>query len=130
MFVGGKELGQVQRLALCQNVSGERKDILIFHCNEDWEVLGCSGGKTIETAKESVERAYRGITARWVDTNITEEEAKVWIKADYADISCSFCDRELGEFTEMIESKSGFARICNDCIDEHYKAIHERDGEA
>jgi hypothetical protein len=127
LFVDWKELGAVPHLALCQNVSGELKDILVFHCNEEWEVLGCSGGGTIEEAKASIECAYRGITAKWIETNVTEDEAKAWIKANCPDIVCSFCDREMGEFKEMIVNKSGLTRVCNICIDEHYKVMHERD---
>jgi hypothetical protein len=126
LFVGENELGPVPRLALCQNVSGDLKDILIFHCNEQWEVLGCSGGPTIEAAKASAERAYKGITATWVDTNVTEEQAKAWIKENCQEIACSFCGREPGEFDQLVEDKTGSVRICNLCIEENYRLI--RDG--
>ena len=127
LFVGGKELGPVPRLALCQNVSGVLKYILIFHCNEQWEVLGCGGGDTIDAAKASAERAYRGITAKWIETRVTEEEARAWIKENCPDISCSFCGRELGDFDQLMENKTGTVRICNLCIEENYKLI--RDGQ-
>ena len=113
------------RFALCQNVSGDLKDILVFHCNDEWEVLGCSGGDTLEDAKASAERAYRGITAKWIPTNVTEEEAVAWMKDNCRDMSCSFCDRAPGDFRQLIESKSGTVRVCDYCIEEHYKLIHE-----
>ena len=133
LFVGGKELGPVPRLALCQNVSGNLRDILVFHCNDEWEVLGCSGGDTLEDAKASAERAYRGITAKWITTNVTEEEAIAWMKANLKNMSCSFCERAPGDYQQLIESRSGAARICNHCLDENYRWIHDdskRDGPA
>jgi ClpX C4-type zinc finger protein len=125
LFISGKELGPVPRLALCQNVSGNLKDILVFHCSDEWDVLGCSGGDTLEAAKASAERAYRGITDRWIFTNVTEEQAVAWMKEHHKDMSCSFCNRAPGDFDRLIESKSGTVRVCNYCIDEHYKWIHE-----
>lgn len=125
LFVNGKELGTVPRLALCQNVSGELRDILVFHCNDEWDVLGVSGGKTIEEAKASAERAYRGITAKWIPTHVTEQEAISWMKENCKDMSCSFCDRAPGDYEELVESKGGTVRVCNYCIDEHYKWIHD-----
>jgi ClpX C4-type zinc finger len=127
LLVGGKEVGVVPRLALCQNLGGDLKDILVFHCNEDWEVLGCSGGDTLEAAKSSTERAYRGISAKWIPTHVTEEEAKAWIKKNCPDVSCSFCNRAPGDFQQLVESKSGAVRICNYCIDELYASVR-RDG--
>ena len=124
IFVDGKLLGPVPKLALCENLGGDLKDILVFHCNDDWTVLGVSGAKPIEDAKASAERAYRGITPKWVATNVTEEEARTWIKENCDLMVCSFCDRLPGDYEQLIESKSG-ARVCNHCIDEHYQLIHE-----
>jgi hypothetical protein len=127
LLVDGKEMGPAPRLALCQNLSGDLHDILLFHCDEEWNVLACSGGKTIEDAKASAERAYKGISEKWVDTNVTEDEAKAWIVENCRDMSCSFCDRLPSDFKQLIESKSG-VRICNYCIDEHYASIHSPEG--
>jgi len=125
ILVDGKELGAVPRLALCQNLSRDLKDILVFHCTEEWDVLGYSGGDTIEAAKSSTERAYQGISAKWIPTHVTEEEAKAWIKENCPDMSCSFCSRSPGDFRQFIESKTGAARICNYCIDELYTWIRQ-----
>jgi hypothetical protein len=125
IFVDGKELGPVPRLALCRCDRGEIEDILVFHCTDEWEVLGCSGHDTLEKAKAKVEIAYSGVSEKWIDTNISEEAAKQWIKENCTDLSCSFCGREPPEAREIIESKSGEVRVCNFCIDEHYKWIHE-----
>jgi hypothetical protein len=124
LFVDGKKLGPVPRLALCQNVSGSLRDILVFHCNDDWDVLGVSGGETLEASKASAERAYRGITAKWINTEVTEEQAIAWVKENHKDMSCSFCERAPGDFGRLIENKASTVRVCNYCIDEHYKWIH------
>jgi len=125
LLVGGKQLGPVPRLALCQNVSGGLRDILVFHCNNEWDVLGVSGGETIEAAKASAERAYRGITQKWIDTGVTEQQAIAWMKENIKDMSCSFCDRVPGDFERLIENKAGTVRVCNYCIEEHYKWLHD-----
>jgi hypothetical protein len=124
LFVNKEKLGPVPRLALCQNVSGDLRDILVFHCNEEWDVLGVSGADTLEAAKASVERAYGGITAKWIETGVTEEAAIAWMREHTKDMSCSFCDRVPGDFEQLIESKSGTVRVCNYCVDDHYKAVH------
>ena len=128
LFVGDKELGPVPKLALCQNVNGDMTDILIFHCNDDWKVIGISGGKKLDNAKISAERAYRGITAKWISANVTEEEARAWIKENYPEMSCSFCERLACNLQQLIESKSG-VRVCNYCIDELYALIHKPAGD-
>jgi hypothetical protein len=126
IFVGREELGPVPRLALAQNVTGELKDVLIFHCNDQWEVLGVSGGATLEEAKSRAERAYRGITAKWIDRNVSIEEAKAWIEENYDHIFCFFCGRSPGEFQSLVTGK--LASICNVCIDElHLQMRQERD---
>ncbi len=124
LYSGDKEVGRVPRLALCQNVGGGTKDILVFHCNDDWEVLGITGGSSLEAAKVSAERAYRGVTAKWIETSVSVEAAEAWIKENCEAITCSFCGREAGDFTSLIESKTG-VRICNRCVDEFYAEMRK-----
>src|SRR5437867_3651946 len=123
LFVGGEELGPVPRLALAQNVTGDLKDVLIFHCNDRWEVLGVSGGSTLEEAKVRIERAYRGIGAKWIDANVSIEEAKAWILENSDHIVCFFCGRSAGEFQQIVTGK--LAAICNLCIDKLHQELHE-----
>jgi hypothetical protein len=128
VLMGDKEVGPVPRLALCQNVGGDLRDILIFHCNEQWDVLGCSGGATLDAAKASAERAYRGVTAKWIETNVSEDAAAAWMrKQNYPDLSCSFCGRQPNAYRRLVEGPSG-GRICNHCIDAYYAAIRQPGG--
>ena len=123
LFVGGELLGPVPRLALGQDVTGDLKDTLVFHCNEKWEVLGVSGGATLEEAKARIERAYRGITAKWIDRGVSIEEARAWIYENSDHIICHFCGRRPGEFQQIAAGK--LSAICNVCVDSLYADMHE-----
>jgi hypothetical protein len=120
----GKEVGPVPCLALCQNAWGDWEQIHIFHCNGDWEVLGAGGAPTIEEAKASAERSYRGISPKWVFVNTPREQAREWIRKESADALCSFCDRIPAEMDKLISGKS--ATICNHCAAK-YHALMGRD---
>lgn len=64
VHAGGRWLDPVPRLAICEDlVDG---DILIFHCDDSWNVLAAGGAKSIEEAQRTAEAAYSGITSRWV----------------------------------------------------------------
>jgi len=63
LFVGGKELGPVPRLALSQLPEGE---VLLAHCDDGWEVLGVAGYPSMGRAKRRAERIYPGVSACWV----------------------------------------------------------------
>lgn len=114
LFVGANQIGPVPRLALCQDVWGDFKEIHTFHCDEDWEVLASGGGKTIEDAQASAENAYRGISAKWIFLNTSEKDAREWIRKECADMLCSFCDRIPAEMESLVRGKSG--AICNYCV--------------
>ena len=73
----GRWLEPVPRLAICEDlVDG---DILIFHCDESWNVLAAGGAKSIEDAQRTAESAYSGITSKWVPyrTLTTSEVAEL-----------------------------------------------------
>ena len=124
LLYGGKEVGPVPCLALCQNAFGDWKDIHIFHCTADWEVIAAGGASTVEEAQAIAEHAYRGISAKWVFLNTTEQEAREWIRNESADMLCSFCERIPAEMKKVITGKSG--SICNYCAAELH-ALMERE---
>ena len=124
LYLGDKEVGPVPCLALCQNIGGGTKDILVFHCDNDWEVLGVTGGDTVDLAKAGAERAYRGVTAKWVEINVSVETAEAWMNENCEKITCSFCDRQVDEFTSLVESKAS-VRICNHCVGEFYAQVRK-----
>jgi hypothetical protein len=118
IFVGGEELGPVPCLALAQSISGELKDVLTFHCNEQWDVLGVSGGDTLEEAEARADRAYRGIGERWIERNTSVEKAQAWILENNCHVICFFCGRHPGEFQSLVTGK--LATICDVCVGELY----------
>lgn len=67
LFVGNattglKELGQARCLAITQDL--KTGEIALLHCGAEWDLLGTGGDyASVEKAKASAERAYRGITA-------------------------------------------------------------------
>lgn len=64
LYVDGKLLGQVPKLAICQNY--KERDLLLFHCNKEWEVLGAVFYKSIDELKKRIEREYKGINKKWI----------------------------------------------------------------
>lgn len=123
LFHGGKEVGPVPCLALCKNTWGNHTDILLFHCNAEWEVLGASGAPSLEKAQASAENAYRGISAKWVMLNTSEEDAREWIRHNCADMLCSFCDRIPPEIKQLVHGES--AAICNYCLSQLHNQMED-----
>jgi hypothetical protein len=121
LFVGNQLLGAVPRLALCQNLKEGDTDILLFHCDSNWHVLGAIGAPTIEEAKARAERAYKGISEKWIHKDTTPEEARSWIREQDPNMICSFCDRLPMEVDCLVEGDD--AAICSDCIKHLYKNL-------
>jgi len=114
LFYDGRQVGPVPCLSLCQNTWENHTDILLFHCNAEWEVLGASSAPSLEEAQDSAENAYRGVSTKWIMLNTSEEDAREWIRHDSADMCCSFCDRIPPEIKQLVRGES--AGICNYCL--------------
>ena len=127
LHVGEHLLGPVPRLAIAQNVGGPLTDILLFHCGEDWTVLGVSGAATMALVKAQAERAYAGISAAWIETDVSREDAEHYIRATYPGSSCSFCHRLATEVGTLVEGKDAF--ICDRCIVAMRRAIQSPSGD-
>lgn len=123
LFVDGELLGAVPQLAICQNLSGPLTDFLLFHCDEDWRVLGVSGAPSLEEVKAIAERGYKGISSLWVDSGVSKEAAEKYIRSECADDVCSFCGRLPTEAAGMVRGKS--ATICFQCIASFQSEIQE-----
>ena len=120
-FVNGELLAAVPRLAICQNLDEE--DIMIFHCDNKWNVLGASGGNhTVKEAKKWAESSYKGINNKWVDTGTTKEDVRKHLEKEFIDEKCSFCGKWPLKVELMIGDK---VRICNYCIDKFYELVHK-----
>jgi hypothetical protein len=118
LYVGGQLLGRVPRLAIAQDPA--TSEILLLHCDEQWDVLGVSsGGPTLAAAKARAERGYPGIGAKWIDTPRSPEQIASLVRDSWEDQACSFCGRVPSEFTSSVQAPS--ARICNLCISDYYQ---------
>lgn len=125
LFVDGKELGPVPRLAICQSAQGE---VLLAHCDGDWVGLGVAGGYgSVAQAKKRAERIYPGVSACWVAAQTTEAEAEKYLEELWAGQKCSFCGKRPDQVDQMIEGGKtqavGTVRICDSCITEYYEIL-------
>lgn len=116
LYVDGKLLGIVPRLAICQNLHNE--DILLFFCDEQWEVLGVTNHPSIRNAQERAESEYRGVSAKWVNVNVSKEEAAQYMTQDQL---CSFCGKQPNQIEQMFQSPT--ACICNECVEVLHKNL-------
>ena len=120
-YVDGKLLGRVPRLAICQYL--DEAEVLIFHCDSDWNSLGAQGGfQSVEEAKTRIVRSYPGLHSKWIDTSVTETQTREFLEQEFLEGKCSFCGRWPYRVKQMIGEN---VRICNYCIDEFYVALHE-----
>ena len=118
--VGGKWLGRVPCLALCQPF--DDSEFMIQHCSRRWESLGVAAGyKTARDAKLGLERSYRGITSKWRKQRVAKRKALAAYTRDLRAEACSFCGRTPLEVQSMAEMN---VRICNICVGRFYRAMH------
>jgi len=84
LYANDERIGPVPRLAVCEHLFNG--DLLLLHCNEEWEVLavqawnGPAGSPTlsIDEIKHRAEDFYRGISAKWTALGTSMEEAKAY----------------------------------------------------
>lgn len=125
LFVGDQLLEKVPQLAIAINL-GQDLGPLLFHCDEDWEVLGTSGAATVEATKEEAEQNYPGVAARWVDVNTTIEEALRYYDEDTGGVCCSFCRKRPFEMKRWIGGEN--AIICDACVEKFHRLNNEAEG--
>jgi hypothetical protein len=121
LYVGGERLGAVPGLAICESFDGD--ELFLFHCDEDWDVLGIQtwknseGGEddSAEEIKRRAEKYYAGSSSQWIAHNTSREDARAYQAHLVGDDRCSFCSRTLYEVDSLMEGTSG-ARICNLCV--------------
>lgn len=121
LFVDGKELGEVPCLAICADK--EPPGVMLFHCDREWTVLGCSAHGSITEAKDHAERIYAGLSACWVDAHISEEQAERYLDDRFGDERCTFCGKRADQVEQLI--RRGEARICDRCINEFHDTRHK-----
>jgi len=91
LFVDGKELGPAPRLAICEDVrTGE---VLLFHCDRDWQVLGCSGHATVNEARSKAEGIFQGVSSRWKNAEVSKEAARAYLEELFEGQKCDRCGK-------------------------------------
>lgn len=126
LYVDGQLLEHVPRLAICTNL-GEDIGPLLFHCDEEWRVLGTTGAEAVDAVKQCAERNYPGVAARWVDVNVTTEDALKHYDVETGGLRCSFCSKRPFELEGWVEGDG--AIICKGCIGKYYREFQKGPGE-
>jgi hypothetical protein len=111
----------VPRLAICVNI-GEDIGPLLYHCDEEWNVLGTVGAESVDALKAHAEKNYPGANSRWVDVNTTVEEALAHYDAETGGLKCSFCGRRPFEVDTWVRNKE--AIICRGCVERLHHNLH------
>jgi hypothetical protein len=84
--------------------------------DNEWNSLGARGGySSVGAVKAAIERTYRGLMKEWVDTTVTETQARDFLEPEFRDEKCSFCGRWPINVKQMIGDD---VRICNLCVEE------------
>jgi hypothetical protein len=97
---------------------------MLFHCDERWNVLAPRGGAAdLAAAKADAEITYRGIGEKWVDTNVSTEDARRWLEQEFPEDMCSFCGRLPFEFEGAFGGHK--SRICNDCVRKYFALLEK-----
>ena len=126
LYVGGKELGPVPCLAICQNL--EDDFMYLAHCDNYWNVLGASGSgtepETLANLKESAEKAYRGISNKWQPLGISKEDAiKFEALLDEGRV-CGFCNQIFDDDEKLFHGAYG--EICHNCVARLHDELSEK----
>ena len=113
VYVDRRVIGRVPRVAICQDLNS--RELLLFHCDAKWTTL-CVSGRfgSLGEAKQLVERTYPGIGRKWVDTNVSLEDAEAVLSDAWSEMRCSFCGRLPQQVDSLVEGREG--RICDLCI--------------
>jgi hypothetical protein len=121
LFVDGKELDRAPCLAICQKLN--EADVLLFHCDSEWEVLGAGGYPSVADAKGRAERIYPGVSGCWVQAHVSEADASNYLDEMWGDERCSFCGRRPDEVPQMFAK--GKAYICAKCITKFHDRLRQ-----
>jgi hypothetical protein len=66
LFVGGKEIGRLPCLAICQDRNSGQ--VTLYFCDSGWNPIGIAVLDSVSQAKKKAERIYPGSSARWIAT--------------------------------------------------------------
>lgn len=125
LFVDGQRLGEVPKLAICEALDAD-KQILLFFCDEQWEPLGTIAVPSVEDAKRKAEVGYEGISAKWIDSKTSVQDAEKYLEeygSAFDKAQCTFCKKPSRDVGRLYGTEE--ALICNECIEEFYKYVQK-----
>jgi len=133
LYVAGVSLGAVPGLAICESLNCD--ELLLFHCDDDWDVLGIQAWKksegpdvnSVEQVKSRAEKYYAGISSHWMVHDACLEDALAYREYLVGDHRCSFCSRTMYEVESLVEGNGG-ASICNLCVTRFHEEVDETRG--
>jgi hypothetical protein len=82
-----------------------------------------TGTESIEAGKAKTEAAYPGLHSRWVDTDVSVEEAQRCILENYQHTFCLFSGRRPTELKSLVTQKLG--AICDRCMNEFHTWLEQ-----
>ena len=121
LFVDGRELGVVPCLAICKPSEGP--SVLLFHCSDDWTVLGAAEYTSLAEAKNRAERIYPGLSSHWIEAHVTEQEAERYLNEVWSNQRCSGCGKRPDQIEALVTKND--VRLCDSCIEEFHQMLHE-----
>jgi hypothetical protein len=122
LFVDGQEIGKVPCLAICQ--SKHSSDVVLYYCERDWNSLAVSVHDSVANAKRRAEHIYPRSFQRWVEANISEQDAANYLDELYKDFRCSFCGKRGDLANQMFGAgNNGSVQICDECVSEFHTAL-------
>ena len=129
LYRGEERVGAVPHLAIVQDL--HTSDLMLFHCDERWEVVGAQGWNapgvikptSVLEVKNHAERYYTGLARKWRTHPSSHEGALAYYEANYPTDRCSFCDRSMHDMRCLVSSDTSKARICDACIERFHAVI-------
>jgi hypothetical protein len=112
LYVNGKELGPVPRLAIRQPL--REAAVLLLHCAADWSVLGMSAYPSLEAAKHQAERIYPGAAAYWKHADVSERDVEAYLNKLWKGRECTLCGKRPDEVGNMVQQHG--RNVCDGCI--------------
>jgi ClpX C4-type zinc finger len=118
LYVDGKQIGAVPCLAVVQQETG---GVLLLFCDEQWNSVGVVECSSLAEAQSRAGSEYRGLSPKWVNANVTEQEAAQYLEEQSNSQRCSFCGKPPVAVQQLFAAPA--ARICDECVRDFFGAL-------
>lgn len=123
LFVGGIEVGRVPRMAIAEDRSSA--GVLLFHCKQNWRVLGCSVHASVPDAMKRAQEIYPGLSSRWVKSGVTKKHAERYLDRLFGSQRCEGCGKRADQVRRLFSKRK--LLICDHCLQELHKLLQDND---